>query len=156
MRVLAVFLLTAWSLFAQSFHVDKETTLSGSAEVITIQQPASGAKTVRGDQASVYMSADCPVQIEHTGTAATVTAMTVAKIDPQGFANTALAFSGSDVGAGTVIGRQVVKGGATFLFDLSQIVLRGNFNASTNKANFSIRTDSCTGTALINVYWKEQ
>lgn len=156
MKLIAALLLTAVASYAQMFTVHKATSLSGSAEVITIQQPTSGSRILRGEFASIYSSADCEVQLEHSGTAATATTLTINKVDPRSRSSAFVAFSGSNVGAGTVFAHQIVKGGSTFVFDLSRMILRGDFDATNNLANFTLRTDSCTATVIVNIGMREE
>ena len=66
---------SAWQDLDQIYTAYREATLAGAAEVVTVQQAASPAKTIHLDAASVYCSVDCVVTIERNGTAATTTAL---------------------------------------------------------------------------------
>src|SRR5690242_4256563 len=82
-----------------AFVAFKQTALAGTAEVITVQQPASGAKNVSFVAAYVDCSAVCTITLERDGTAATTTALTVVQVNPDfNVAATANAFSASNVG----------------------------------------------------------
>lgn len=135
----------------KDYVVSKSTALSGSAEVVTIQQPSSGARNVRGRMCTVYSSsAACGFTVERNGTAATTTEMTVSAVRPSIAAVPAAfkAYSASNVGVGIVIGRHEVQAGQTFPIDLSYFEMRAS-GADTSQ-NLTIRTASCTTTVIIN------
>lgn len=133
------------------YTVVRDATLSGAAEVVTIQQPATGASKVRLLWASVYCSVACDVTQERNGTAATTTAATAAKVNPdKADSAAATVFHTSNVGVGTVISKTPTSGGtATISFD--KIVLVGD---GTTK-NYTIRTSSITGRVVIVLAWEE-
>lgn len=135
-----------------TYCVESTVTLAASATAVTVQQPATGARNVRGDSATVYASAACAFSIEKNGTAATATALTawVGRDDiPQTPA--ADAFGESDVGAGAAGPRHVVPAGGTYPLSLRNVELRGNGTAK----NFTLRTESCSADVQINVCWEE-
>src|SRR5574342_237649 len=102
MRTLLLCVFCSVSAWGQVFIATKQTSLSGAAEVITVQQPASNAKTVSFIGAYVDCSVACTITLERDGSAATATTLTPVALN-SGTA-TATAWSGSDVGAGTVLG----------------------------------------------------
>lgn len=133
------------------YTVTCDATLSSATTTCTVQQPASGARTAQFVSASVY----CSVAMEFTqylnGTAATATAATIRKSGAD--APTATAWSASNVGVGTPIGAEpnICPAGSTVPLPLSDIQLSGN---GTGK-NYSIKTSSITGRALIMIAWRE-
>jgi hypothetical protein len=131
----------------------KKTALVKTAEVITVQQPATGSTTVRFLGASVYCSVACEITVEKNGTAATTTTLAITRINPDFGPATgiATAWSSSNAGVGSVIGIYSIAAGATMTLDLSEIRLVGN---GTGK-NFTVRTDAITGTVIVNVQWEE-
>ncbi len=134
-----------------TFIISKETVLSGSAEVVTVQQPASSARTVQGVAASIYCSVACVIELERDGTAATGTTLTVVDVAGQSTSAAATAWHTSDVGNGTTLSKHTIGAGNTLVLDLNALYLVG---AGTAK-NFTLRTDSITGTVQINVMWRE-
>lgn len=130
----------------------KTTSLSGAAEKVTIQQPSSAARNVRFKSASVYCSVACTVTMSRDGTAATTTAGTVVALSADYRTAKATVFHTSNVGAGTTLFSQVIAAGSTFVFDLNGIEL----DQSNTARNFTIATDSITGTATIAVKWEER
>lgn len=144
-------------LFAQApispqYVVVRAVSLSASGEAVTIQQPASSSKRVQFTSADAYCSVACDVTIERDGTAATATAATIAKLNGEAPTPRATAFSASDVGTGTVIGKRTLSAGGLVRFDLNSKWLQGDGTAT----NLTIRISSITGDTKINVYWREQ
>ena len=150
-KLLLVLLVCALGVAAQEYTVTKETTLSSSAEVITVQQPATGAKIVRFVGAYIYSAGACGITLERTGTAATSTALTRVPLHESMAAATATAWYSSNVGTGTTLGKYLVPAGGSLTLDLTGLALYGN---GTGK-NVTIRTASCTGDAKIVLQWKE-
>ena len=134
-----------------SYGVYKETSLSATAEVITVQQPPSPTKTIQMSGASVYCEVECTFTVERDGAAATTTSATVvalSRFNPEG---TARVYHTSNVGAGTTLVKHTVPAGTTFVVDLSAIRID-----RTPGANVSIRTNSIIGVARIFTQWEEQ
>ncbi|MFB3828949.1 MAG: hypothetical protein ACE15B_19440 [Bryobacteraceae bacterium] len=137
--------------FQKIYTAQREATLAGTAEVVTIQQPA----TTTGnhfflDEAAVYCSVDCTFTVERSGTAATTTAFTPAPANPGIVAAKATAFHTSNVGASTVIGKYYVAAGGEKVVNLRAIRLRNG-----TRDNLTVRTSSITGTVRILVRWAE-
>lgn len=146
--VLALVCVSAGIALGQNFTVFKETSLSGAAEVITIQQPATGARTVRPGTAYLYCSAACAITIERNGAAATATALTVVDPNMTGALPKFTAWSGSNVGAGTVVGRiRFSTGGGFMPLDLSNFLMIGNGTT----INLTLRTDAVTGIVIFMI-----
>lgn len=155
MKRIILLLAFASLAFAQrgTYTVSQKTALSGTAEVVTVQLPASVARgsisfnQTAGDGASIYCSVECEYTVEYGGTAATTTAITPAAL-PGSAAAQATAYRVSNVGAGTVASRQVVPAGATMSIGLAGMSL-------VPGQNVTIRTAAITGTVIINVQWRE-
>jgi len=144
------------SAFAQApispqYVVVRAVSLSGSGEAVTIQQPASSSKRVQFTSADASCSVTCDVTIERDGTAATATAATIAKLNAEAPTPRATAFSASDVGTGTVIGKRTLLNGGMVRFDLNSKWLQGDGTST----NLTIRISSITGEAKINIFWRE-
>jgi hypothetical protein len=129
-----------------------EATPSGAAVVVTIQQPSTGARQLVFEGATIYCSVACVPALEINGAAATATAGTATKLDTRAPAATAAVFTGSDVGAGTVINRYpIAAGGQTTIFKAGLTL-----GVSTGvRQNLTIRTDSISGTVRILLMWSE-
>lgn len=157
-KVLLVILLAASVASAQGlritegprFSVYKATTLSSASEAVTIQQPASGGRTVNFDTALLYCSVACSVELERDGTAATGTALTPVVLT-FGTA-TADAFHTSDVGNGSTVTEYNVSAGETLGIDLRGIRMTGNGTGQ----NLTFRTNTISGDVRITVVWREQ
>ena len=130
-------------------------SVSGAEKACTVQQPASGARTVQFVSAYVHSTVAVSLTQERNGTAATATAVTEAALNPDiSETNAANAFTDSDVGAGTVVaGSESIKVAADsyVVLDLQDIQMRG---AGTAK-NYTIRTSAVTGTVTIVIVWRE-
>lgn len=83
------------------FYVDYGGSLSSATQKITIQLPTATAGTrVRLKAAKVYCSVACTATQERNGTAATATALTVNKHNPEATGTlTVLAYRSSNVGS---------------------------------------------------------
>lgn len=150
-RLLFALLVCAVGLAAQEYTATKETDLSGAAEVVTVQQPATGAKTVRFVGAYIYCSVACNVTLERTGTAATSTALTRVPVHEDMAAAVATAWSSSNVGVGSVVGKYSIAAGGSTSIPMETMALYGN---GTGK-NVTLRTSSITGNVKIIIQWKE-
>jgi len=148
-RTLFCLLLLAAPAWSQAFIATKQTSLSGAAEVVTVQQPVSGARTVSFIGAYVDCSVACNITLERDGTAATATALTVVALNSGTPAATA--WSSSDVGTGTVLARYKIPATGGLPINLAMKSMSG---ANTAK-NLTLRTDSITGTVTITVVWTE-
>jgi len=152
-KTLGILALIAMSCGAQDtlneYIVFKETSLSSSTEKVTIQQPSSPVMTIVGEVASVYCSVACNATVTQLGTAATATTLTTIPLNG-GQASSAVAFSGSNSSGGTVLNTIAIGAGVTQTIDLSRLYI-----GKGSGSNFSIGTDSITGTARITVQWRE-
>ena len=147
------FLLFLLSLpaFAQVFVVQKTTILSGAAEVITVQQPATNSRRVEFDRAYVDCSVACTVTLERTGTPATTTTLAPLNINTGETGITVKAFSSSNVGIGTVLSVISLPASGAVVIDLSKI----RFEKGTNTTNLTFRTSSISGTVDIVIQARE-
>jgi hypothetical protein len=143
------------------------TVASSSSIVLTIQQPATGARQVSFQQAIVQ----CPGQSftisqAQNGAAATATAGSASALLPIQYINNgstavtaaALVFTSSNVGTGTATSpiQTYPSGGSPPVLDLSNRTMgippTGSFNYSVTLTNTG--GSSCTGT--IGIYWSEK
>lgn len=133
----------------ERFSVYKATSLSGAAEIVTIQQLAAAGKLIKVESVDVYCSVACVVTLELDGTAATGTALTPTTITT----GTAVAdaFHTSDVGVGTVVSKKHVTAGQTLPINMGYATLPTGSTAN----NFTVRTDSITGDVKITIVWTE-
>lgn len=164
MRLALIPLLTL-TLFAQSvgtFHAPVTGSLASSAvTTLTIQQPASSAKSVTFVAAIIT----CPgqsfsVELRYNGTAASATSATVVPMmtTSPNSTNAALAFTASNVGTGSSLSSILnYSGGTPVVIDLTHpgATMVG---AGTTK-NFSVKltntgSGSCTYTQ--DVIWSER
>lgn len=148
----------------QRFTTTKTTTLSGAAEVITIQHGATWTnaagntvttKNVRFISAYLYSTVAATITLERSGTAATSTAQTISNLNPNNplvNVTTSQAFNTSNVGVGTVMG--VYQFNATTISP--QIIDLSAYQLPAGVAdNLTFRTNSITGTVQIMVVWQE-
>lgn len=149
---LLLFLLTIGSLQGQiTYTISKTTVLSTSAEVITIQQPNSNAKSVNFKGAYIDSTVACSFTIERNGAGATSTTLTPNPLNPDQSSSSAMGFSSSNVGVGTVVTRATVSAGGWLHISLDNAYMSGS---GTGK-NLTIRTASCTGTVNIVISYTE-
>lgn len=137
-----------------AYTIGKSTTLSGAAEVITLQQPTSGARIVQFVSAYIYSSAAVTISQERNGSAATSTAMTPGPVNPDAADAaklTAFHTSNSNNASATILPPIHIPAGSSKTLDISWIQMRGN---GTGK-NYTIRTGSMTGDVIISVMWEE-
>lgn len=150
-RLLLLFLM-GWGLNAQIFYsTSKTTALSGAAEVVTVQLPATGTNTVNFLGAWVDCTVACTLTVERNGAAATSTTLAVNNINPGQTAAAATGWSSSNVGTGTVISRIGIAAGGGVSIDLTKIRMTGNGTGQ----NLTIRTNSITGTVNITIVHSE-
>ena len=154
---LLVLLLLAATLSAQRYYLRhyealKETALAAAAEVVTIQQPATGSRTVYFKEAYVYCSVACTFTVERDGVAAAGTALTVLLLHAGNPATAVTAWHTSNVGAGTTVSPTYALGAGDYIIiDLTRFVLVGDGTAK----NLTVRTNSITGTVRIAIIWEE-
>lgn len=159
MRALIIFLVAALA-FAQQpqgyvttpRYQANYTATSATSSVVTVQQIASGTKTVFFEAAWVYCSAACSFTLEQRGAGATTTALTIASLN-QSPPSAVAAFRSSNVGTGGYVSNAYnLTAGQTFVLNLSQMYL--NQNGGTAQ-NLSIRNTSATGTIETTIQWTE-
>ncbi len=152
MKRLLLLLLLALPAFAQEYVAVKNTSLNAAPEIITVQQPATGARTVRFRAFYADCSVACTITLLRNGTAATTTTLSTMQINPSvGVASTANAFSASNVGVGSLIGSYNLQAGGSITVDLSGSFMQGNGTCK----NLTVSTNSITGTVNIIIKWQE-
>ena len=132
-----------------------ETALTSAAEVDTVQAPAaSGARVTRFVRVTLYCSVACDWTVERNGTAATSTALTpVALSSSMPQTALTLAFSASNVGVGTIIGKYSCTANMpTVVVPLDNVAF---FGAGTTN-NVTLRSTAITGTARVVIDFKEE
>ena len=152
MRILVLSVLLIGCLRAADFLAFKSTVLSGTAETVTVQQPATGAKSVSFLDGWAYCSVACTVTLSRSGTAATTTALTPVSLSQPTETVATTAFHTSNVGSGTTLATYDLVAGQTISLDLRSLAMIGNNTAR----NLSIGVGSITGTVMIGIKWREQ
>jgi hypothetical protein len=133
--------------FGNCYTIYKETSLSSSAEAITVQ--AGAILNIQPIAASVYCSGAADVTLRQNGTAATTTALTVTALNAAPPAQ-ATAYSASNVGTGNLVDKvSIPSGGGTFQWDLTGLIAYASSNGSQN---ITISTSSVTATCRIK-FW---
>lgn len=157
MRRFCLFLLASPLWCQISYVAQKTTSLSGAAEVVTIQQraPASSNRFVDFKTAYIDCSVACTVTLERNGTFASTTALTIANVNPGETATTVTAYSASNVGTGTVIQVVSIQAGGYLVFGLDNPSINLKSQGGTSE-NFTLRTSSITGTVHITINWTER
>jgi len=151
---LLLLLILAFPLLAQTpYVVQKTTALTTAAEVITIQQPSSSAKTVEFQTAYVDCSVACTLTLERNGNAATTTLQTPTPVNAGDGASSVKAYNTSNVGVGTVLSVVSLPASGSVTYDLTKLKLR---QMNDPGQNFTIRTSSITGTVNITVLFQER
>lgn len=151
-RIVFLLLCLPWFARAADFLAFKSTVLSGTAETVTVQQPATGAKSVSFLDGWVYCSVACTVTLSRSGTAATTTTLTVVSLSQPTETAITAAFHTSNVGAGTTLATYDLAAGQTLSLDMGSMAMIG----SNTARNVSIGVSSITGTAKIGIKWREQ
>jgi hypothetical protein len=131
-----------------------EDALTSAGVALSIQAPGTtGARVVRMVRAVAYCSVACDVTLERDGTAASATALTPTPVMSQYPAALTKAYSGSDVGTGTVIGKWSLSTTvSTVVIPLDTVaIFRG-----TGTPNLTLRVSSITGTARLWFDFKEE
>ena len=162
MKLLCMLLLCCVSLCAECIpqYIARYSYTSGGA--ITIQQLASGSKTVELCSGFVYCASACTATEEVSGTAATATAMAAESASATasllillraaslGGGPVASVFKDSNSSSGKVLMPYILVAGEKLPLSLEGIGLLGNGTT----VNFTLR--SSTGTGELSVSWKER
>lgn len=154
LAILACWIATAQPNQLNSYSATCDVTPSAAATACTVQQPASGAKTIQFTEAFISTAGAIDLSFTCNGTAATTTAVTPSVSNPGVTPTaTATAFHTSNAGTGTACGPSAVplSAGAATTLDISDYQLRGN---GTTK-NFTIRTTSTSSRVVIVIKWRE-
>ena len=151
MKHLIALICCACSLFGQAakgtYTYEKETSLSGAAETVTIHLPA-GNRTVRFVGATVYCSVACTVTLSRDGPAPTTTAGTATRLNITNSGATAVPYHTSNVGATAPLKNYNLAATEEKIIDL---VDKGLIPGE----NLTLATSAITGTARIYFQWKE-
>jgi hypothetical protein len=151
-RLLALALLSCGFAAAQEAVYVAHYQASSTTNVLTLQQTSTPTKTATlfgdGLGVAVYCSEACTVTFEHSGTAATSTALAITPNSPGLGASAINAFRSSNVGSGTIGPSYQVAAGETKPF-----AYRATLPQSAN-ANITIRVTSAT-TSRITATWRE-
>ena len=150
-KVLWLFLVPLMSFGQAVYTVSKTTTLAGTTEVITVQQPATSGKIVRFTSAYMDSVGACQVTVERNGTPATVTTLTPIAASPSSPAPTTNGFSGSDAGVGSIITRLNIPANGSAIVSLTGVM----FNQGGTGNNLTVRYASCTGVVNIVITYTE-
>jgi hypothetical protein len=154
---LIILALSALSVFGQSLTVPRyiayKATTSTTSEKVTVQQVTGGqSKTVHFDRVVVQCTTACVVTLSQNGTAATATALTITPINLS--TNTrSVAFSGSDVGTGTVLSTYNNPAAGLLTLDVSQLYLSRNASSANN---FTVGVTCASGDVKIQINWTEE
>ena len=144
-RLLILILLCA-PLFAEGIYsVERKVSLSTSAEVITLQNPAGGKRTTF-EYASVYCSAAVEFTEEYDGTVSGGTTLTVNRRARDG-AGTVTATHTTTIASTNVLQRHKCTAASTYVFKPQ--ALKGG-------EELTIRTESATADIIIQVQWHER
>lgn len=153
-RFSIILIIAAVSLFGQAaqygvYSVERKASLSGSAEVLTCRLGTSSVRMLLAG-VSVYSSVATEFTIERDGTYSSGSALTEISLNPDFDATpSAVCTHTTSITSTTVFARHVTPAGGTLPIDLS------NVEIGSNEA-ITIRTASITGTAIINLVWKER
>lgn len=158
MKILILALLATLPTFAQSMRwtgTTGEVAVNTTTYTVTIQQPASGAKAVTLESATVNCTVACKVTFAQNGTAASATAGTLTPSTPTSGTPATKLWIASNVGTGTTVpGTVYVPGGTQITIDLSKITLPAT---SSTAVNFSILiTTAATCTANLAIFGSER
>lgn len=137
------------SCFGQIYTVRKNTSLTATAEIVTIQQPATGARYVTFISAYFDCSVACSFTLERNGTAASSTTLAVNNINPGETTVATTAWSASNVGTGTVLASYNCTAACSVSIDLTGVVFQQVNGTGTN---LTLRSSSITGT--VNIIFK--
>lgn len=136
-----------------TFSTYKQTTLAGTAEVLTVQHTAAAIRNVRFISGYMYCSVACTITLERSGTAATSTAHTIVNLNPNNLnkrATNSQTYHTSNVGVGTVINTYHIPAGGILTIDLV------NFQLNSRIAdNLSLRSSAVSGDVALGLVWQE-
>ena len=144
-------LLTGIRLQAQTgyYVASHAASLSSSADTLTVQAPPAPmrGKAVQMRTALVSCSVPCTITLSQNGTPATTTVLAVTPLNLSS-GSTSVAFSASNVGAGTTVRAYTLTSANDYAIDLSQFSLGPN-------GNLSLATNSITGTTNLSIFFTE-
>lgn len=131
----------------------QEVALTSAAQTVTIQQIASGTRDLQFKYATVWCSVNTTFTISRTGTAATATTGTVVNYNPWQPSATAIPYTASNVGTGTLIKKiDFLSTTPEVTIPLTEYLIKRNAGTT---GNITINTTSVTGTCRIGFTWSE-
>lgn len=155
LMVLMVLSAPAWAQY--QYVLFREATPAAAASVVTVQQPATGARNVRLVSIYVYCAVDCGFSLERDGTAATTTASTPTPMNSSVPVSKATGFHTSDVGTGVTLAKFSLVAKSSIVLSASNGGL-GNVSLTgqgTGK-NITVRSSSISGLIQIAIMFTEQ
>ena len=151
-KFLLILTLSVGICQAQVYTAAKNTALTTAAEVVTIQQPATGSRQVTFISVYFDCSVACQFTLERNGTAASSTSLAVKNVNPNETAPSSVAWSSSNVGVGTTIGIYNCASACALSIDLTGVAFSQGSTAGTN---ITMRSNSITGTVDVIFKFKE-
>lgn len=144
-RLLILFLLCLPLLAEGTYTIERPVSLSGSAEVITLQNPAGG-DTATFSYVSVYCSAAVEFTEEYDGTFSSGTTLTVNK-RARDDAGTVTATHTTTIASTNVLHRHKCTADSTYVFRPQEL---------REGEELTIRTESATADIVVQAQWHEQ
>ncbi|MEN6534617.1 MAG: hypothetical protein ABFD89_13195 [Bryobacteraceae bacterium] len=134
-------------------HVAISSRTGVTADKLTIQQSQSQPQPVFPVSAVVLSTVAGTVRVEHSGTAPTTTAATPSPTISGGSASSILAYTNSNVGAGTVASvTYTLQAGVPLTLDMSTMAFSGSGATKNITVVVALGSSGDVQTAL---YWKE-
>jgi hypothetical protein len=135
------------------FSTTRTASLSGAAEVFTVQHNLTSSETDRFVSIYMYCSVACTVTLERNGINTAGTSNTIVNLNPANplvATTTVTATYTTTVTAVTVINVYQLAAGTSFTLDGSVFQLPAN-----SSDNLTLRTSSITGTAQLQITWRK-
>lgn len=134
-------------------YITYKATTSTTSERVTVQQVTGGkSNQVHFDKIYVQCTVACVFTLSQNGTAATATALAITPVNLSADTRS-IAFSGSNVGTGTVLATYNIAAGAGFLYDASALYLGRGSNSSNN---LTVGVTGASGDIKIQINHTEQ
>lgn len=151
LAILSGWIATPQPRIVNTYSFVCDTTPSGASAACTVQQPASGAKTIQFIDAFVYTVTATDITVARDGTAATATAGTANKLNSTTAAATVSVYTASNVGAGTTLSTVPLAAAGSTVLDLEEIQMIGNGTAK----NLTIKTGTTSARVVVVIRWRE-
>lgn len=153
-KLILLFLFIVTEGFSQLYILQKTTTLSSSAETITVHSPgtATNPRVIRFKSAYADCANACTITLLRSGVAPTTTSQTPASIQKGATAASALGFNTSNTSGGTTLGVYAVGKGGSITLDLAGL----NMELKASSAdNVTLKTNSISGVVNMFIIWEE-